>query len=66
MEQIIKSFNSEKKFLKKNVKKAELIKKIREKFNSIYHFCLCISQKEYLQLLQDYPKFDALRVVEIS
>ena len=29
MEQIIKSFNSEKKFLKKNVKKAELIKKIR-------------------------------------
>jgi hypothetical protein len=29
MEQIIKNFNSEKKFLKKNVKKAELIKKIR-------------------------------------
>ena len=29
MEQIIKSFNAEKKFLKKNVKKAELIKKIR-------------------------------------
>jgi hypothetical protein len=29
MEQIIKSFNSEKKFLKKNVKKSELIKKIR-------------------------------------
>lgn len=52
MEQIIKSFNSEKKFLKKNVKKAELIKKIREKFNNIYHFCMCISSQGYVKLLE--------------
>jgi hypothetical protein len=66
MEQIIKSFNAEKKFLKKNVKKAELIKKIREKFNLIYHFCLCVSSRSYHKLIEDYPNFGCLRIIELE
>ena len=55
LEQIIKSFNSEKKILKKDIKKSEIIKKIKEKLNTLFHFVVCVDRKKLREINKDYP-----------
>lgn len=55
LEQIIKSFKSEKKILKKDIKKSEIIKKIKEKLNTIFHFVICVDRKKFGEVRKEYP-----------
>jgi hypothetical protein len=32
----------------------------------IYHFCLCVSRQSYTKLVDQYPKFSSVRVIEID
>ena len=41
--------------MKKDIKKSEIIKKIKEKLNSIFHFVLCVDRKKFTQITQEYP-----------
>ena len=65
MEEIIKAFNAEKKFLKRNVKKIELINKIREKFDSIFHFVITTTPLQLSTFLTHFPNLTTLPTITL-
>ena len=38
-----------------DIKKSEIIKKIKEKLNSIFHFVVCVDRKKFREINRDYP-----------
>jgi hypothetical protein len=41
--------------LKKDIKKSEIIKKIKEKLNTLFHFVVCVDRKKLREINKDYP-----------
>ncbi len=41
--------------MKKDIKKSEIIKKIKEKLNTLFHFVVCVDRKKLREINKDYP-----------